>query len=74
MSAVKEDHVKNHVFCVRTQSLSQVGATLNLGSARSWGVEAHFIGNMEDVAAHFIEVLESRQYQIVNRLLSFSLP
>ena len=75
VSAVKEDHVKNHVFCVRTQSLSQVGATLNLGSARSWGVEAHFIGNMEDVAAHFIEVLnESRQYQIVHRLPSFSLP
>ena len=75
VSAVKEDHIQIHVFCVRTQSLSQVGATLNLGSARSWGVEAHFIGNMEDVAAHFIEVLnESRQYQIVNRLPSFSLP
>ena len=38
------------------------------------GVEAHFTGDMEDVAAHFIEVLESRQYQIVNRLPSFSLP
>ena len=38
-------------------------------------VEAHFTGNMEDVEAHFIEVLnESRQYQIVHRLLSFSLP
>ena len=38
-------------------------------------VEAHFTGNMEDVEAHFVEVLnESRQYQIVNRLLSFSLP
>ena len=39
------------------------------------GVEAHFTRDMEDVAAHFIEVLnESRQYQIVHRLLSFSLP
>ena len=37
VSAVKEDHVQNHVFWVRTQSLSEVGATLNLGRARSGG-------------------------------------
>ena len=37
-------------------------------------VEAHFTGNMEDVS-YFVEVLnESRQYQIVNLLPSFSLP
>ena len=41
VSAVKEDHVQNHVFWVRTQSLSQVGATLNLGRARSWGGVKH---------------------------------
>ena len=38
-------------------------------------VEAHFTGNMEDVEAHFVEVLnESIQYHIIQLLPSFSLP